>query len=59
MEVKLQETHEIHFNESLLLQPRQIVPKIWENSAGKNLTMFRIRDEWREALMIDEAIVNL
>lgn len=25
----------------------------------KNLTMFRIRDEWREILMIDEAIVNL
>lgn len=59
MEVKLHETHEIHFDESLLLQSRQIVLKIWENSAGKNLTMFRIRDEWREALMIDEAIVNL
>lgn len=40
MEVKLQETHEIHSDESLLLQPPQIVIKIWENSAGKNLTMF-------------------
>lgn len=59
MEVKLQETHEIHSDESLLLQPRQIVIKIWEKSAGKISRCFRIRDEWREALMIDEAIVNL